>query len=158
MILSKIKRQEPGQSIIEVIFATVVVALVLVAVLSTILASLQNSRMSLEQTRATNYGEEVLEWVRQHRSLEGWSTLASNVPNVNDSADYCLTSLPSDWSDLGSYSGECERTDVILDTPFRRQLTLNRISANEVETNVEITWPGKNGDTATSLKVIFARW
>lgn len=147
-----------GQSIIEVIFATVVVALVLVAVLSTILASLRNSRTSLEQTRATKHAEEVLEWIRQNRTALGWAVVTNGIANTGDSDTYCLTQVPSDWASLSSYGGVCERTDVILNSPFRRELTLTRTSETEFEAEVTLTWPGKTGDVTTTLQSIFARW
>lgn len=151
-------KQEAGQSIIEVILATVVVALVLVAVLSTIVASLRNSRLSLEQTRATKYGEEVLEWVRQERSVVGWSNLLSTVGGVGSEVDYCLTSLPSSWTELEDYRGNCQPTDLITDTPYQRQMTLRRTSSDELEVLVRLTWPGKAGSITTELKTILARW
>lgn len=151
-------KKEAGQSIIEVIFATMVVSLVLVAVLATIIASLRNSRTSLEQTEASQLASQTVEWWRQSRAVQGWATLAALVPNTNDQQVYCFTALPSGWENLSSFSGSCDPADKISDTIYRREVTLVRSAANELEVQVSVAWPGKTGEMTTELETIFGRW
>ncbi|MCD8484270.1 hypothetical protein LRY60_01485 [Candidatus Woesebacteria bacterium] len=61
-----------GQSLIEVTFATAVVSLVLVAILSSVIQSVGNSRVAIEQTQATSLAQESMEWIRNQRDVIGW--------------------------------------------------------------------------------------
>jgi type II secretory pathway pseudopilin PulG len=153
------KQQHKGQSIIEVIFATAVVALVLVAVLSTIIASMRNSRSSLEQSRATKYAQETLEWLRRERDGEGWVVFVSRAPaTVGGTRLYCLTSMPTDIINLTTFAGNCTTTDTIANTPFVRVLRMNRISNEEVEAVITVTRPSDSGNVTTTLQGRFTSW
>src|SRR5690348_13885888 len=102
------KFSQSGQSLIEVMFATAVVALVLIAVLSSIILSLRNARFALEQTKATGYAQATLEWLRQQRDIVGWGVFSTSVINRGSSVKFCLTSLPSDYAALMALNtGDC---------------------------------------------------
>lgn len=150
------KRLSAGQSILEVLFATTVVALVLVAVLSTIIASMRNARSSLEQSQATNYANEGLEWFRRQRDEQGWTAFSEAFPGVG-SATYCFDTLPSNTAAMGNFSGECD-SSPIPETVFIRQVELVRVSAEEVEVTVMIQRPSRAGITESSLTGRFTKW
>ena len=92
------KKKSAGQSILEVLFATTVVALVLAAILSTIIASLRNARTASEQSQSTSYAQETLEWLRRERDAYGWITFIESTVNVGETQAYCLGTLPRRFS------------------------------------------------------------
>ncbi len=151
--------KEAGQSIIEVLFATLVVALVLVAVLSTIITSFRNARISLEQSRSTKYASEVNEWLRRHRDAIGWQEFAEVVGPVGAAGTYCLPIVPNSFDSLAEYATpECDVNQSIEGTDFYRELNLNRISEEEVESVVTVYRPGRAESVPTVITNRFSKW
>ena len=151
-------KKSEGQSILEVLFATTVVALVLVAVLSTIIASVRNSRTSLEQTRSTNYANEALEWLRKERDSLGWIVFSSYGPGIGSSQTYCFATYPSSATLLSNKAGACEITETIPNSTFRRELTIDRISNEEMAIIVTIYRPSREGESITTLEGRLSQW
>ncbi len=148
-----------GQSLIEVTFATAMVSLVLVAILSSVIQSVGNSRVALEQTQATSYAQESLEWVRNQRDVVGWGVFSSALEARGSTVEYCVPTLPSTFADLiVSSPGECTDEEVIADTQFLRELTLERVSDTEVVVVSTVTRPGSSGEITTSLETVLADW
>lgn len=146
-----------GQSLIEVTFATAVVSLVLVAILSSVIQSVQNSRVALEQTRTTNFAQEAIEWIRSERDVIGWGVLHSAVNSRAGDVTYCVPTLPDTFDELlTSQSGECETDEKIPDTEFRRSLQFEVLSATQVEVTARVTRPGSSGEVTTTLNTILA--
>jgi type II secretory pathway pseudopilin PulG len=152
------KHVELGQSILEILFATAVVALVLVAVLSTIIASLRNSRTSLEQTRATNYANEALEWFRKERDTLGWAAFSQPGPGVGATQTYCFATYPSGIELINTVAGVCESTQTIPDSVFRREVLISRLTPDDLTVTVTIFRPSREGETATVLQGRFSQW
>lgn len=150
---------QTGQSLIEVTFATAVVSLVLVAILSSVIQSVSNSRVALEQTQATSLAQESLEWVRNQRDVVGWGVFSSAIEARGNNVTYCLTTLPENFATLLlSTPGECTDEEVITDTNFSRELQLERTSATEVVVVSTVTRPGSSGEITTRLETVLADW
>lgn len=152
------RRSELGQSVLEILFATAVVALVLVAILSTIIASVRNSRTSLEQSRATSYANEVLEWFRKERDTLGWVAFSTSGPSVGGTQTYCFATYPSSMELINTVAGECETTQTIPDSIFRREITLQRLNQDDLVITVTIYRPSRAGETTTVLQGRFSQW
>lgn len=158
-LLSKRRFDQAGQSLIEVTFATAVVSLVLVAILSTVIQSVQNSRVSLEQTRATQYAQEVLEWTRSQRDNVGWGVFYSALVNRGSVVTYCLPSMPVDYATLLAQSpGPCNEEQKMSDSQFQRVMRITVLSPTQVEIVAEVTRPGRTGMITTSLDTILTDW
>lgn len=155
---NRTKFSEKGVTLLEVMFATAAVSLVLVAVLSTIIRSLQNSRSSLEQAKATQYSREVLEWLRQERDSNGWIVFAENMPESGTSQIYCLSAVPNGLPALTSQQGNCEENQKIANTIYTRELTLSRSSSGQVEAEVIVTRPDTAGIVTTRTNMTLAEW
>lgn len=147
-----------GVSLLEVLFATAAVALVLVAVLSTIISSLQNSRASLEQTKATQYSTEILEWLRQERDNVGWTVFAESMPTVGNTQAYCLTSLPSGLAAFVSAAGECGPGDTITDTIYTREVVIIRSNLSQIDVEVLVSRPSSTGIVTTQTNSNLTEW
>lgn len=152
------KFSQSGVSLLEVLFATAAVSLVLVAVLSTIISSLQNSRSSLEQAKATQYSREILEWLRQERDSIGWTAFAESMPAVGSTSVYCLSTLPTGLGVMRTMEGECQEGDQITDTIYTRSLTLSRTDASQIEAEVAVSRPDTTGIVTTRTNMTLAEW
>lgn len=155
-----LRQFQPGQSLIEVSFATGVVSLVLVAVLSSVIQSVQNSRVAIEQTRSTNFAQEGLEWTRAQRDTSGWGLFYSALSTrqgAGSSIIYCVPSLPDTLTALvAQASGECADDNVIAGTGFRRELEFSVQSATKIVVTSRVIRAGEAGEVTTSLDVTFS--
>lgn len=150
---------QQGQSLIEVTFATAVVSLVLVSILSSVIQSVSNSRVALEQTQATSLAQESLEWIRNQRDVVGWGVFSSALEARGSDVTYCLSSLPENFAVLLlSSPGSCTDEEVIGDTNFSREIRLQRTSATEVVVESVVTRPSRSGEIATRLETVLTDW
>ncbi|MCD8507251.1 hypothetical protein LRY65_00135 [Candidatus Woesebacteria bacterium] len=148
-----------GQSLIEVTFATAVVSLVLVAILSSVIQSVGNSRVAIEQTQATSLAQESMEWIRNQRDVIGWGVFSSALEARGGDVTYCVPSLPATFADLITATpGECTDNEVVTDTQFQRELRLQRLSDTEVAVESMVTRPGRSGEITTRLETVLADW
>jgi Tfp pilus assembly protein PilW len=154
---SFIRISEQGVTLLEVMFATAAVSLVLVAVLSTIIRSLQNSRSSLEQAKSTQYSREVLEWLRQERDSNGWVAFAENMPENGTFQVYCLSEIPNGLPALNEKQGTCENENI-ANTIYTRELTITRPNSLQIEAEVVVSRPDTTGTVTTRTNMTLAEW
>jgi Tfp pilus assembly protein PilV len=148
---------QAGVSLLEVLFATAAVSLVLVAVLSTIISSLQNSRSSLDQAKATHYSREVLEWLRQERDSVGWTAFAESMPGTGTQT-YCVTALPNGLSALSGMQGTCGQEDRISNTIYTREVSITRTSVSQVDIEVAVSRPDSTGVVTSKTNLTLSEW
>jgi type II secretory pathway pseudopilin PulG len=160
-----LEKSQSGQSLIEVTFAVSVVGLVLVAVLSLVIASLQQARRALDQTQATQYGQTTLEWIRAQRDQAGWGTFASALAAEGENPlVYCWAELPNSFDDLTAATpGECSLDfgeDVILNTMIKRQVEFEFIGTpiTQISVTVILTRPGQDGPIENRIQTLFTDW
>lgn len=154
---ASLRLAQRGQSLIEVAFATAVVSIVLVGLLSSVIQSMSNSRIALEQTRSTQYAQEVIEWLRQRRDVEGWGEFATNFSAVGVDLLYCLPTLPASTAALvAGGTGLCDETGVIPETEYVRELQVESLSATEVRFTVTVDRPGKGGIVTTQYQAVLS--
>ncbi len=148
---------QSGQSLIEVAFATAVVSIVLVALLSSVIQSMSNSRIALEQTKSTQYAQEVIEWLHQRRDVEGWGVFSSQYSAEGQNLVYCLPELPQDTAaviELGT--GGCDEDQVIGETNYKRELEVEVVSEKEIRFTVFVERPGKGGVVTTQYQALLS--
>lgn len=158
-------KSQSGQSLIEVTFAAAVVGLVLVAVLSLVIASLQQARRALDQTQATQSGQTTLEWIRAQRDQAGWGTFASALAAQGENPlIYCWTELPTSLDDLTSDSpGECSTEfgeDVMPGTTTQRQVEFEFVGTpiTQIPVTVILSRPGQDGIIENRIQTLFTDW
>jgi Tfp pilus assembly protein PilW len=159
------KFSQRGQSLIEVTFAAAVVGLVLVAILSLVIASLQQARRSLEQSQATQHGQTALEWIRAQRDQQGWGTFSSGIRAEGGSPlVYCWDAIPTSFAAWMSESpGACSSsgtTDMIPGTEVRREIEIvwsgNPVTSFTVTAVLER--PGQDGVIENRIQTVFTDW
>lgn len=85
------KKKNSGQSLIEVVVAVGMMALLLTAVLSLIALSVKNSRLANDRTKAVAFAQQGVELMRAYRDLS-WNRLLSQVDNNT------VYDLPENWT------------------------------------------------------------
>ncbi len=123
-----------GNSLIEVVVAAAIVALILVGLVNVTTTNLSNSQYSRNKTLATKYADEALEWIRIQRDALGWDALsyfASASP-----PDYCMNTL------VWTYGGLCDNTDARIDELFHRDvnLYLDPLETGKITVTVKVSW------------------
>lgn len=153
-----------GQSLIEVTFAAAVVGLVLVAVLSTVIASLQQARIALEQTQATQHGQAALEWIRSSRDQAGWGPFYDELADKGLDQTYCWEVLPETfdaWLQEGTETCDILDPDAFLPgTQITRQVQVQVVAGppESVQLTVTLTRPGQNGPAVSTITSTLEDW
>lgn len=134
-----IKDFEKGQSLFEVVVAVAMSALIVTAVVSVAVNSIQNSSFSRNKTLAASYVEDTNEWLRKERDAS-LSTFTTHVSTQY----WCFKTLA--WST----SGKCGSTAYISDTHFLRQTTftvttLGSTGKNVVQIDTTVSWQDSKG-------------
>lgn len=130
------KKYQAGQTLIEVILVTVVVASVLTALAASVSMSSRNTSKNKELSVATGLVQETLELFHRERYALGWGTFQSALSD----GTYCLNTLPSSSADfVASSLGECVDEDFVVDTTYQREATLT-ILADGVKVVSTVTW------------------
>jgi Tfp pilus assembly protein PilV len=133
-----------GQSLFEVVVAVAISALIIVAIVSLAINSIQNSDYSRNKTLASTYSQQATEWLRGQRD-SGPDAFFSTHTIVPAPGGYCLPALT--WTQLVADTvHECNAK--IPGTVFTRWVTFNRNVQNGkmvVETDVTVSWSDSQG-------------
>ena len=150
---------QTGQSIIEVLIATGVVALVMTAMMAAMTLSLQNSSQARYRSLATKLGQEGVESFRQFRDSMGWEAFYS-VINSQGTGTYCLNSLPTSEEQLSSLdSGECEEYGISrTGINFKREGYIRIVDPDKIELEVNVFWLDGTKEKNTLVDVELTNW
>ena len=124
-----------GQSLFELVVTIAISALVIVAIVSLTVNSIQNSNFSRNKTLAATYAQQATEWLRGQRDSNS-NLFIINVGNVGVN-NMCLNNLA--WS-IAPCSGA-----KITGTPFTREVVFNTTVQNLVEADVTVSWLDSQG-------------
>jgi len=150
-----------GQSLLEVIFALVLVGLVVIAIVGLSTISIRNNIYSRNKTLAKRYAQEAIEWVRKKRDVGPWAYFYS-FSGDGSASTYCLSGLNSEFGNswtLGP-SGSCASDEFISGTTFIRELKLTKKVGQDdtVIAEVVITWNDGQGDHKSQITTEFTKW
>lgn len=140
MTINKYFKQS-GQSIIEVLIATGVVALVMTAMMAAMTLSLQNSSQAKYRSLATKLGQEGVENIRQYRDKLGWETFYQII-NSQGNGLYCLNTLPATNPQLEALtSGACQTYSISqTGVNFKREILIDVLDENQIRLEVNVSW------------------
>lgn len=148
-MVSQNKPPNRGQSIVEVIIALAVMVLVLVALVRATIVAVRNANFAKNQAQATQYSEELLEWLRSERDTD-WDNFVSYAGS-GSATSYCFQSLS--WPSSGSCSPGQEIAGIFL-----RQGSLNETAADRVEIVIAVTWQDSSGTHQSTLTSYLTNW
>ncbi len=89
------KKKQAGQTIIEIIVATGIVALVMTSIVALVSVSIKGASEAKSKAIATKYDQEVMEFFREQRSLLGWESFLAVFPQSGSKTTYCFATLPA---------------------------------------------------------------
>jgi len=137
-----------GQSLFEVVIAIGVVGIIIVGIVALASTSIRNSAFSRNNSLATRYSQEAIEWLRGRRDTD-WVTFHNNAVS---SAIYCFDSLA--WSNLGA----CSQSETITGTILRRQVAFTNIQPAQITAEILVIWQDSQGTHQVSTSTVFTDW
>jgi type II secretory pathway pseudopilin PulG len=153
MTKNKVKDIKPGsltvigQSLLEVVVAVGISALILVAVASLAAGSVRTSSYNRNNAQATKYAQEALEWLRTQRD-EDWDTFASYSSTSGVTTNLCT-------SPISAWGGTCPIANI-----FFRSTTLTMDASNSdiIDAVVSVTWTDSQGVHEVRSATKFTNW
>lgn len=138
-----------GQSLFEVVMAVGLITLVMVSVVALATLSIRNVTFSKNQTLATQYSQEALEWIRGVRDAN-WD----DFYKIAQQGRYCISNLS--LGTLGACSGE----STIPGTLFIREVvfTVDAAKEDEVGVKVSVYWADGAGFHEVVSDTVFTDW
>ncbi len=152
-----------GQSILEVVIATAMISVAIIAALSLANQSQKSSNYAKLLDQATAYNNQAADYFRNQKTLLGWGAFTEKITTdaSGNTAYYCLATLPDSTSSTFETltAGVCSDTDLILGTIFQREVSIDNSDLINGTTNITITttWPDTIERTAT-LTMELSQW
>ena len=140
---------EGGQSLFEVVVAVGVFALVIAAIVGLSTSSIRNTTFSRNNSLATRYSQEAVEWLRTQRDTN-WVSFHAKAISVPPT--YCLKGLS--WIDIG----DCGALDAIPETSLFRQVDFSDVTATSVTATITTYWTDSQGLHQVEVSTEFTDW
>lgn len=135
-----------GQSIIEVLIATLVVGLVLTAIASGLTLSLKTTSDTQLRELAGNFAQEGIETIRRERTVLGWTAFTDSLSQ----GTFCLNELPENSEAFANLpEGECSQGTSIAGHTLTRWVEVVQSNQDTVEIEVHVQW--ESGDTSNTV-------
>jgi len=84
----KIKTDNKGQSLIELLLVMILISVVMTAAVMLVMRALQLSETSLSRQRGVMIAKATSEYLKKERELNSWSVFKDNVTNSNIVSNY----------------------------------------------------------------------
>jgi type II secretory pathway pseudopilin PulG len=151
----KIKKQR-ASTLVEVLVAVSIIALVLTAVSSMIFASVKLAESNEIRQLALQKNEEALEFFRKERFVNSWALFAAAM---EDETSYCLSSLPDDLTGLAEKIGNCADDDQLQAAAyyFQREVYVSK-ETDSLNLRVDISWQAGGEEKVLSLEQDFHKY
>jgi len=143
--INKKNQRQAGSTLVEILIAISVIALVLTAVGSMISMSIKLSDSNEQKQLALQKAQEALE-----RSINSWSSFSTPL---DDGAVYCLNSLPDSVASASANLGACADGDFLeaAKYEFQREAVVNFNNANSLKVEIDLLW--QDGNKAKDLTI-----
>lgn len=145
--MSDISKQR-ASTLIEVLVAVSIIALVLTAMSAMISMSVKLSDSNEKKQLALQKALEALEFFRQERAINSWHSFSTPL---EDQAVYCISALPESVASLSAQLGVCSDDDVLEAAryKFKRQAEVSFASTDNVKIKIDLDW--QEGNKAKNL-------
>lgn len=155
----QIPNSESGQSLFEVVVTIAISALIIVAVVSAVIVSIQNANFSKNKSVAASYVQETSEWLRGQRdaNITTFIANAENLAAIDPKTGLVTWCFPdSSWT----HPGICSDTNFITGTSFIRQATFENIgvATTIIQADVSVSWTDSGGTHVVSSSIELADW
>jgi len=156
---------QSGQSLFEVVVALAISALVIVALVSLATNSIRTSIYSKNNSLATTYANQAIEWLRgeRDRNMVNFNTQAYRF---RSNIFKCFNSQPLAWPTGTGAAPVCPTSgtgSTISGTPFVRQLkfiiTMTPAPVKTIyEADVTVSWTDSQGKHTVTSATVFTDW
>jgi type II secretory pathway pseudopilin PulG len=151
-----------GQSILEVVIATTLISMGVIAALSLTNQSQKTSNYAKTLDSANLYNNQAADYFRNQKTTLGYATLAEKflAESSGGVATYCLPTLPSDTDNLLNLNpGACDELELIPSTQFHRSLSVDTTSLNTgiIPLTITTSWQD-GGDRQATLNLELSQW
>lgn len=146
VLLPVVPKKEKGQSLLEIVVAMAIAILIVAGLVSAVIVAVKNAQFARNQTLATKYGQEGMEWIRSQRDTN-WQTF-SDRSAADPGRTYCLNSL-------GWTAGTC--ATYALTSLFKREAILKTIATDKIEVKMTVSWRGTGGTHQSELSSYFTK-
>lgn len=148
----------PGQTVVEVLIATAVVAMVMTAVVAGLSLSVRNSAQSRYRAIASKMAQEGLEAYRLQRDRMGYRSFATGVA-TSGSGRYCLNNLPTTEEDFSTLTaGACSTGTEVAGTLIKREAVVEvgaGTPPGSIAVTIEVSWTDSSVTRISQVKQIF---
>lgn len=147
-----------GQTIVEVIVATGILALVLTAIVAGLALSVKNTAQSKFKALSSKLAQEGIESIRKFRDQLGWDTFYT-ILNNQGSGFYCLNTLPADVDSFQNLElGVCDSGFAVVGSEFEREAYIDIISADEISIEMTVSWDDAGTTREALINQEFKNW
>lgn len=150
------KHLKNGSSIIEVVIATTLISMGVLAALSLAGYSQRQNSYSKSLNEATSYNNQAADYLRSQKAKLGWVEFLDKFGNDSGN-EYCLMTLPDDFASLASQT--CENNDYIAGTTFIREMEVSQGGAGSdtITITIRTSWMEKV-ERISSLTMELTQW
>lgn len=149
---------QKGQSLFEIVVALAISTLIIVALVALASTSIKNSTYSRNNTVASRYVQQTIEWLRSERDGDWESFYTRGIGNPN----VCLLDL--DWNS-SFVAPKCMEDQTITGTFFYREITfipgsvtVGGVVKNYMDVLVKVYWLDGQGSHEVSSTARFSDW
>jgi type II secretory pathway pseudopilin PulG len=136
-----------GFTLIEVLVFVSVFSIALVTILAGVIyssAAFQDAKIKII---ATHYNEELAEWVKYQKELNGYDSIYNKISEPTWTSDFCFNQLDiENWPSVG----DC-LDNYSLDNVFKRELTISRRSVDELSIEIKTYWKILNNTKESNI-------
>ena len=156
-------KMENGQSLFEVVVALAISALVIVALVSLTTNSIRTSTYSKNNSLATTYANQAIEWLRGQRD-SNIAIFRTKAQALQTSPGGCFNSFPTIWNNWPTTApANCPAPTTIAGTPFVRRIkfTITTIPVSLktlVQADVTVSWTDSQGKHTVTSATVFTDW
>lgn len=150
-------RYSLGSSLIELLMATAVAAIVLTAVATSMIFSLKNAAQARYRDTATTLAQDVVEFFRRERAELGWGVF---VNALDAQTEVCVTGTLTDETTLTDFvDGPCVTIESIGGASFKRDVTILYPDDDTVRIMVSVSWLTGEADwQSVSIDQVLTKW
>lgn len=158
------KKIKSGQSILEVVIATTMISIAIIAALGLTNQSQKSSNYAKLLDQATSYNNQAADYFRNQKHLLGWASFTEKITSdagTGNTTTYCLNTMP-DSSTITFDSltaSSCDESDRIAATIFTREVNISTLdlASGNIEIVITTTWPDSIERVAT-LTMELSQW
>lgn len=158
-----------GQTLFELVIAIGVALLILTGIVHIVTTSIRNSTFAKNQSEATRYAQEMLEWLRKERD-SGWDELLENAqlsPNEFGYAvqTFCFEQESLSWPDPPlACNIQSDNDKMAADSRFWREVViewtgdLDDPEEDIIHARVKLTWRDSAGVHDSTIATRLTNW